>query len=183
MPVIRFFFSPYGRFNRLSWWSLQLSIVFLVIVMAIVFVASVMAGKAPDDIDPDSLATDPAFALWVNLAILPLMWISFAAAAKRYHDRGKTAFWYLIAFIPIIGPIWQFIELGFLPGESGANNHGPQPGSRDAYRPTPVAAAPQTAPSNAPIWQKGEAAAPKKKATAPTPAGGGPRTSFGLRGA
>jgi uncharacterized membrane protein YhaH (DUF805 family) len=61
------------------------------------------------------------------LVFLPVMWICLAVMAKRYHDRGKSAWWILIAFIPIVGPIWQLIELGLLRGTDGANDYGPDP--------------------------------------------------------
>ena len=46
---------------------------------------------------------------------------------KRYHDRGKSGWWYLIQFIPIIGPIWAFVELGFCSGDDGDNDYGDGP--------------------------------------------------------
>lgn len=80
----------------------------------------------------------------VNLTLLPEIWISVAAAVKRCHDRGKTGFWYLIAFIPIIGPIWQLVELGFLPGERSVNDHGNAP---DAARFQQAVPFPPSAPA------------------------------------
>ncbi len=46
---------------------------------------------------------------------------------KRYHDRGKSAWWYLIQFIPIIGGIWALVELGFCSGDDGDNEYGDGP--------------------------------------------------------
>ena len=46
---------------------------------------------------------------------------------KRWHDRGKSGWWVLIALIPLVGPIWAIIETGFLPGTSGPNEYGPDP--------------------------------------------------------
>jgi hypothetical protein len=47
--------------------------------------------------------------------------------AKRYHDRDKSAWWILICLLPIIGGIWQLIELGCLRGTEGSNDYGPDP--------------------------------------------------------
>lgn len=49
---------------------------------------------------------------------------------KRWHDRNKSGWWNLISFIPIAGPIWAFIELGFLKGTPGANLYGLPPDAR-----------------------------------------------------
>ena len=36
----------------------------------------------------------------------PLLWGALALAVKRLHDRGTSAWWLLIAVIPILGPLW-----------------------------------------------------------------------------
>jgi uncharacterized membrane protein YhaH (DUF805 family) len=56
-------------------------------------------------------------------------WIGWMNMIRRYHDRGKSGWWSLLVVVPIIGPIWQFIELGFCRGEDGDNQWGPPPGS------------------------------------------------------
>lgn len=61
------------------------------------------------------------------LVFLPSIWVGLAVITKRYHDRGKSAWWILIVFIPIVGGIWQFIELGLLKGDEGSNDYGPDP--------------------------------------------------------
>jgi uncharacterized membrane protein YhaH (DUF805 family) len=58
---------------------------------------------------------------------LAFTWPMIMVAIKRYHDRGKSGLWYLIALIPILGTIWQIIELGFLRGVPGPNKYGPDP--------------------------------------------------------
>ena len=44
---------------------------------------------------------------------------------KRFHDRDKSGWWVLIGLIPLIGPLWLLIELGFLKGTDGPNRFGP----------------------------------------------------------
>lgn len=56
-------------------------------------------------------------------------WFGLVNIIRRYHDRGKRGWWYFIVLIPIIGPIWQLVELGFCRGEDGHNQWGPPPGS------------------------------------------------------
>lgn len=43
----------------------------------------------------------------------------FALNVKRYHDRDKSGWWLVVGLIPIIGPIWVKVELGFLKGTDG----------------------------------------------------------------
>jgi len=50
-----------------------------------------------------------------------------AVYTKRWHDRNKSGWWSLILLIPIVGPIWMLVELGFLRGTEGTNNYGPDP--------------------------------------------------------
>jgi uncharacterized membrane protein YhaH (DUF805 family) len=67
--------------------------------------------------------------LWTILSLLTLLviWPSLAVSIKRWHDRGKSGWWVLIALVPLIGGLWALIETGFLPGTSGTNQYGPDP--------------------------------------------------------
>lgn len=68
------------------------------------------------------------FILLAELAALPLwIWTTVAMQIKRWHDRDKSGIWMLVGFIPIIGPLWTFVELLFLPGTNGPNRFGPSP--------------------------------------------------------
>lgn len=57
----------------------------------------------------------------------PLLWVSFALAIKRLHDRDKSGWFVLINLIPILGGIWFLVEAGFLRGTEGPNQFGPDP--------------------------------------------------------
>ena len=72
----------------------------------------------------DATATDEKLAL-VLFAINA--WIFLAVHVKRWHDRGKSGWWLLIGLVPIIGPIWLLVEMGFLRGTEGWNDYGPDP--------------------------------------------------------
>lgn len=61
------------------------------------------------------------------VASIACLWPSLASISKRLHDRGRSAWFMLIAFVPLIGVFWLLIECGFLRGESGANRFGPSP--------------------------------------------------------
>jgi uncharacterized membrane protein YhaH (DUF805 family) len=117
-------FSFQGRINRAKFWLVH---VLMWIVLAIVFAA--IFGSA-------AMAEDPQVALQsvgvvggiVFLVVYVLaIWIGLAIAAKRWHDRNKSAWWILIAFVPVIGGLWYLIECGFLRGTTGPNKFGPDP--------------------------------------------------------
>ena len=56
--------------------------------------------------------------------------ISLATQTKRWHDRNKSGWWWLISFVPLIGGLWAFIETGLLGGTPGENRYGsPSSGS------------------------------------------------------
>ncbi len=58
------------------------------------------------------------------LLLLIILWAELALSAKRWHDRGKSAWWILITLVPFIGGLWELVELGFLPGTDGPNEYG-----------------------------------------------------------
>ena len=57
----------------------------------------------------------------------PFFWIAAALAAKRMRDRGKSPAWLLVALVPVIGPLWLFVDLSLLRGTPGENHYGPDP--------------------------------------------------------
>lgn len=119
--MLAFLFNPSGRIGRAKWWLAQ-----LVVVVIAIFVL-VMAGIIKSDADQTLSSMDLTLAAGVVVLAILLLWMTFCVAAKRYHDRNKSAWWYLIQFIPLIGPIWQFVELGFCSGDDAGNDYGPRP--------------------------------------------------------
>ena len=119
MDPQQFYFSFRGRVNRSAYWLRYLLLIWGCSILLVVLVI----GLA--DTNPDS--AELILYIWLVLSFVLWPWIGLAVGAKRYHDRDKSAWWLLIAFIPIIGPIWQFVELGFLKGTDGPNRFGPDP--------------------------------------------------------
>lgn len=56
---------------------------------------------------------------------IAIFYLWLAACAKRFHDLDKSGWWTLVSFIPIVGPIWIFVELGLKRGTPGDNRFGP----------------------------------------------------------
>jgi uncharacterized membrane protein YhaH (DUF805 family) len=117
-------FSFQGRVNRAKWWLVN------VVATAVYFIATgLLAGGVFSSDDPSKALESMGMVAGIVLFVVSivLLWISLAVAAKRWHDRGKTAWWILIAFVPVIGSIWYLIECGFLKGTPGANKYGADP--------------------------------------------------------
>lgn len=73
------------------------------------------------------LRTEAGIGFLSSIFSLILIWPSIAVAAKRWHDRGKSGWWTLILFVPVVGFFWFLVECGFLRGTVGTNRFGPDP--------------------------------------------------------
>jgi uncharacterized membrane protein YhaH (DUF805 family) len=54
-----------------------------------------------------------------------VLWSNLAVTVKRLHDRDVSGYFVLVAFIPFIGGLLLFIEVGCLEGSRGWNKYGP----------------------------------------------------------
>jgi uncharacterized membrane protein YhaH (DUF805 family) len=109
-----FYFSAKARVNRQQWWLrlvLPLYLIFSVLVLV--------------DIRAGTFYPEIGMGLWTGTFGLIVLFPASMVHIKRFHDRDKSGWWLLIVLIPLIGPIWLLIELGFLKGTPGANQYGP----------------------------------------------------------
>ncbi|RKU27514.1 DUF805 domain-containing protein [Candidatus Poribacteria bacterium] len=107
MSFFAILFSFKGRVNRAKFWMVNLLLIVVVGIMVLIYGEEGSVILFPFGI----------LCFWAGLAI----------TAKRWHDRNKSAWWILIELIPILGPIWAFVELGFCKGTDGPNRFGPDP--------------------------------------------------------
>ncbi|WP_114965748.1 DUF805 domain-containing protein [Alkalilacustris brevis] len=57
---------------------------------------------------------------------LAILLPGIAVSVRRLHDLGRSGWWYLLVFIPVIG--WLVLLFWYVqPGTSGANEYGPDP--------------------------------------------------------
>jgi uncharacterized membrane protein YhaH (DUF805 family) len=63
------------------------------------------------------------------VCIIVIVIVNVCSTVKRFHDRGKSGWWFWISFVPLIGGPWVLIECGMLPGEDGDNDYGAPPGA------------------------------------------------------
>ena len=113
MDIVQIFVSFRGRINRKTFWLATLA---LGVGYAVAEVMTVSANEAMVGLG--------------YLIMIGSLWPSLAVQTKRWHDRNKSGWWNLISFVPIAGPIWAFVELGFLRGMPGANFYGIPPDAR-----------------------------------------------------
>ncbi len=112
-----------GRFNRARFWFVHVGVsVAATVLLAVAFVSSVLSAGvegAGTALSTTAVVVAPLF--------IPLVWIGLAASVKRWHDCGKSGWWMLVTFVPVVGGLWYLIECGFLPGTPGPNIYGPDP--------------------------------------------------------
>lgn len=66
------------------------------------------------------------YGLFYILYMLAVLLPGLAVGVRRLHDIGKSGWFLLIAFIPIIGAIWLLV-LYAAEGTAGENQYGPNP--------------------------------------------------------
>jgi uncharacterized membrane protein YhaH (DUF805 family) len=122
---LHFLFTFQGRASRSQFWLLYvLPILGIEIVYATAMVATaVIRNGGSFDFNIYNREVMPMLFVFG----LAMLWPRIAVSVKRFHDRGKSGWMYLIGFIPIVGPIWLLIDLGILPGQRGENQYGPDP--------------------------------------------------------
>ena len=101
------FFSLEGRIGRQCYWLANL-------VLAVVGIA----------LDLTVRNTVGAYGL---LLLVVIVWYpSICVVGKRWHDRGRPAWLWIIQVVPIVGWIWTLVECGLLAGDKGPNKYGPE---------------------------------------------------------
>jgi uncharacterized membrane protein YhaH (DUF805 family) len=115
-------FSFRGRIPRLTYWiaSLGVNLTWIIVVLF-----GMELEYAFHSSDKQFLNICQAFG-FSAISILTFT-ARFAIDAKRWQDRNKSIFWLLLYAIPMIGPMWTILELGFFPGTEGPNRFGPDP--------------------------------------------------------
>ena len=122
MDFMHIFLSFNGRLRRLHFWiGILILWVVEVVIMAVTVGPAISAAAAAGGGGVGPLG------IIGYLLLLVLVWPALAIQVKRWHDRDKSGWWVLIAFIPIIGAIWVLIECGILDGTPGPNRFGPSP--------------------------------------------------------
>lgn len=101
-------FTFNGRIPRRTYWLW--SIVSMVVVWIALFIVGMLFGTPPEAsaaaaVAGEPPAPNPVVMLAMVILYIPLLWISVALGVKRWHDRGKSGWWFLIGFVPLIGEV------------------------------------------------------------------------------
>lgn len=87
-----------GRARRKEYWLYILFFYLFTILM--IFLDNLLGITIEDGIGPLTL-------VYILISIIP----SFAVLIRRLHDIGKSGWWFLVSWVPLIGGIWLFILL------------------------------------------------------------------------
>ena len=113
LGVLRKYAVFSGRARRKEYWM------FVLFNTIIVFILTLVEGVAGigSQINPNELAT-----LYMFAVLLP----SLAVGFRRLHDTGRSGWWSLIGFVPIIGTI-VFMVFMVQNSQRDENPYGPNP--------------------------------------------------------
>jgi uncharacterized membrane protein YhaH (DUF805 family) len=133
-------FSFQGRISRQRFWLVSLAMIALTLVLVGILVATALI---------EGVGEIGEGTLWLLIINLPMIWIGLAVAAKRLHDRDRSAWWLLafyalpavldgagnamggfglvLSLVSLAISVWAIVELGFLRGTPGPNTYGPEP--------------------------------------------------------
>lgn len=146
MSIVQFLFGFHGRIRRSHLWlftitmHVAIGVLFLLCHNVVIVDHGVQwsqpsgaheafqrIGANADQMRHVKVISLMTAAPWLGAVGLLVAWMKLAVLVKRWHDRDKSGWWVLIVLIPLIGPIWQFVECFFLDGTQGPNKHGPSP--------------------------------------------------------
>lgn len=103
-----------GRAHREEYWMFVLFNIIFGVGLSII---DSIFGLKYDQFEFGILST-----IYSLLIFIPAL----AAAVRRLHDTGKSGWWMLLVFVPILGAIWLVILLA-TEGEHGKNSYGENP--------------------------------------------------------
>lgn len=114
MTVLRKYAVFEGRARRREYWFFVLFYILISVVLAVV---DRMLGTYDETYGMGALGA---------LFCLGLLIPSIAVGARRLHDTGRSGWWLLIGFIPLIGVIVLLVFF-VLDSQPGTNAYGPNP--------------------------------------------------------
>ena len=142
--LIYMLFSFQGRMSRAEYWlrftipllllyvGLWVLLLLLALVFGIVEWGTQLLTAATTETEPPMVGGTQIVGFLVMMltmfvASLAFLWATIAGWVKRLHDCGKGGWFFLLIFVPAIGPLLLFIWNGFIRGTVGDNRFGPDP--------------------------------------------------------
>lgn len=103
-----------GRARRKEYWMFFLfNMIFAIIAMVLDNILGVSFGET---------GIGPIYLLYFLAILIP----SLAVVVRRLHDTGKSGWFILLGFIPLVGGIILLVFM-ILEGNAGPNQYGPDP--------------------------------------------------------
>jgi len=106
-----------GRAGRKEYWLYVLAYVIQIVIAMVI-----------DNTVLSAFTTEGGVGIFYVLVILANLVTALSAGFRRLHDTNRSAWWLLIALIPLIGGLVLLIFY-VLPGTPGENRFGPPPGA------------------------------------------------------
>ena len=120
---VKSFWSNYskfkGRARRSEYWWIQLFLVLTNLAVAAIDLV-LMNGDVERFIANGGGGI--VGLIWILVTIVPAL----AVLVRRLHDTGKSGWWALIGFVPLVGGI-VLLVFTVLDSDAGENSHGPSP--------------------------------------------------------
>jgi uncharacterized membrane protein YhaH (DUF805 family) len=121
--AVRSFWSKYatfkGRSRRSEYWFIQLFLVLTNLAVAAIDLI-LMNGDVERFIANGGGGIMGL--IWILVTIVPAL----AVLVRRLHDTGKSGWWVLIGFVPLVGTI-VLLVFTVLDSDRGENKHGASP--------------------------------------------------------
>jgi uncharacterized membrane protein YhaH (DUF805 family) len=111
LEVLKKYVQFSGRARRKEYWMFTLV---HVLIMCALYVADGRVG------------TPGTFGLVLLGYSLLLLLPSLAVTVRRLHDTGRSGWWLLLYFLPLVGPI-ALLVFAVQDSEGGSNDYGPNP--------------------------------------------------------
>lgn len=102
-----------GRAQRAEYWM------FFLFNLIIGFVLGIIEGLS-------GMSANSDVSVLANLYALAILIPAIAVSVRRLHDTGRSGWWLLIAFVPILGTIVLLVFF-IMDSQSGTNEFGPNP--------------------------------------------------------
>lgn len=114
MTALRKYAVFTGRSRRSEYWYFAL---FYFLILFALSIVDVVAG---------TMSADAEIGLFSGIFGLAMVVPSIAVGVRRLHDIGKSGWWILIGFIPLVGWIILLVW-ACRDSQPGANAYGPNP--------------------------------------------------------
>lgn len=114
LEVLRKYAVFTGRARRKEYWFFVLfNVIFLIVISFI-------------DRAIGTFNSQTGVGLLTSIYWLAVLIPAIAVGVRRLHDIGRSGWWLLLVFIPVIGPLIIFVMMLFN-SEPGTNSYGPNP--------------------------------------------------------